>query len=113
MGLGADSRPVVQRAMRLVQDMWAGTFGAPIPLPGSAFSKAMAARRQLLPIIQGIIDDRRRLGAAELEGRMDAVSQLVRSQQSRQVSDEEVFDQVTPLHHFLSVHLHRVLSMHV
>ena len=41
------------------------------------------------------------------------VSQLVRSQQSRQVSDEEVFDQVTPLHHFLSVHLHRVLSMHV
>ena len=94
MGLGADARAVVRSAMALVQDMWAGTFGAPIPLPGSAYSKAMAARRRLLPIVQGVIDDRRRLGAAALEGRMDAVSQLIRSQESRQVSDAEVFDQV-------------------
>ncbi|KAG5175245.1 cytochrome P450 [Tribonema minus] len=81
----------VKRVAKLLVQIWDGTFAAPLCVPGSAFSRGKKARRDLLPIIQEIIEERR---ASSCEGMTDTLSEMIKQ---GQLSDEEIRDQMVTI----------------
>ncbi len=72
----------------------AGFTAVPIRLPGSAYSKAMKARKRLLATLREVIAERRGLAGEDAASRVMAA----RTEEGRQITDDEL---LLELHHMV------------
>eukprot|EP00191_Tetraselmis_sp_GSL018_P013124 CAMPEP_0177589636 /NCGR_PEP_ID=MMETSP0419_2-20121207/6928_1 /TAXON_ID=582737 /ORGANISM="Tetraselmis sp., Strain GSL018" /LENGTH=360 /DNA_ID=CAMNT_0019080041 /DNA_START=766 /DNA_END=1847 /DNA_ORIENTATION=- len=98
--LGADhsDQDLVTELEKLFRVLFAGLFPLAPWLPGGAYSKAVAARRQILQRLKAVLSKRR---SGESSGRADVLGTLLSSpslaDDSKPMTDEEICDVVINL----------------
>mmetsp|Transcript_21651 Transcript_21651/g.51723 ORF Transcript_21651/g.51723 Transcript_21651/m.51723 type:complete len:492 (+) Transcript_21651:180-1655(+) len=98
--LGADhsDQDLVTELEKLFRVLFAGPFSLAPWLPGGAYSKAVAARRQILQRLKAVLSKRR---SGESSGRADVLGTLLSSpslaDDSKPMTDEEICDVVINL----------------
>ncbi|KAJ4845210.1 Ent-kaurenoic acid oxidase 1 [Turnera subulata] len=92
--LSSESDPVMEALEREYTSLNYGVRAMAINLPGFVYHRALKARKNLLAILQSIVDDRRNQKRVVLTKKKDMMDALldVEDENGRKLSDEEIID---------------------
>lgn len=88
---GIETGSISRRFMLEFFKLVLGTLSLPINLPGTDYRRGFQARKNIVDILKGIIEDRR----ASQDVRVDMLSSLMKTDDNKyKLTDEEIIDQV-------------------